>query len=154
MTPGVNPETLDGISGEWFTETAQLIKSGKLDFQPLLHFVYSYKNQKRNEVCLVRLGRLGLAGLTLPHPTIPSNTSNPSPSTLNHYPLRLHECHCPGKAANEGNDCNCSYFSKNTHEFKFCPCVINCSQTRIQTLCGKENLGTPNGSLLNSMHNQ
>jgi len=22
LTPGVNPETLDGISGEWFTETA------------------------------------------------------------------------------------------------------------------------------------
>jgi group II intron reverse transcriptase/maturase len=42
MTHGVNPETLDGISGEWFNETAQLIKSGKFDFQPLL--------QLRNEV--------------------------------------------------------------------------------------------------------
>jgi hypothetical protein len=37
MTPGVNPETLDGISGEWFTETAQLMKSGNFDFQPLVH---------------------------------------------------------------------------------------------------------------------
>ena len=34
MKPGVNPETLDGISGEWFTKTAQLIKSGKFYFQP------------------------------------------------------------------------------------------------------------------------
>jgi len=43
MTPGVNPKTLDGISEEWFTETAQLIKSGKFDFQPFnppLHLLF------------------------------------------------------------------------------------------------------------------
>lgn len=52
MTPGVNPETLDGISGEWFTEIAQLIKSGKLDFKPLLHL--------RNELCPCALCFVGL----------------------------------------------------------------------------------------------
>lgn len=34
MTPGVNPETLDGINAECFIETAHLIKTGKFYFQP------------------------------------------------------------------------------------------------------------------------
>lgn len=34
MTHGITPETLDGISSEWFTETANLLRSGKFEFQP------------------------------------------------------------------------------------------------------------------------
>lgn len=34
MTPGITPEILDGISSEWFTETANLLRSGKFQFQP------------------------------------------------------------------------------------------------------------------------
>lgn len=34
MTPGITPETLDGISSEWFTETENLLRSGKFEFQP------------------------------------------------------------------------------------------------------------------------
>ena len=34
MTPGITPETLDDMTGEWFTETAELLRSGKFDFKP------------------------------------------------------------------------------------------------------------------------
>jgi group II intron reverse transcriptase/maturase len=34
MTPGITPETLVGMSGDWFTETAELLRSGKFDFKP------------------------------------------------------------------------------------------------------------------------
>jgi group II intron reverse transcriptase/maturase len=33
-TPGITTETLDGMTGEWFTETAELLRSGKFDFKP------------------------------------------------------------------------------------------------------------------------
>jgi group II intron reverse transcriptase/maturase len=36
MSPGITPETLDDLSGDWYTETAELLRSGKFDFKPLL----------------------------------------------------------------------------------------------------------------------
>lgn len=34
MTPGITPETLDGLNWEWILETSQLLKSGNFDFTP------------------------------------------------------------------------------------------------------------------------
>lgn len=34
QTPGITPETLVGMTGEWYTETAELLRSGKFDFKP------------------------------------------------------------------------------------------------------------------------
>lgn len=33
-TPGITPDTLDGISSEWFKETAELLRSGKFELKP------------------------------------------------------------------------------------------------------------------------